>query len=315
MQAVGLVVLGRLVAVALAGDRVHDHRAAEALGPAQRRLHRLDVVAVDRADVLDAEVLEHGLRRDRVLDALLDRVQHLVERRADQRGTAERVLDQVEHLLVARVEAQRGEVVGQAADRRRVRAAVVVDDDDQRVVGRGDVVERLPAHAAGQRAVADDGDHVAVLAAQRERLGQAVGVGQRGRGVPVLDDVVLALGLARVAGEAAALAEQVEAVLPAGDDLVHVRLVPGVEQDAVVRRVEHPVQGERELDHAEVRAEVAAGAGHLVDQEVADLRGQDRELRCGQLAQVLGPLMLARRPAASGKPRRLGCRCAHDRPV
>ena len=132
VQAVGLVVLGRAVAVALAGHRVHDDRAAEALGPAQRRLHRAQVVAVDRADVLDAEVLEHRLRADRVLDALLDRVQHLEERLADQRRLAQRVLDQVEHLLVARVEPQRGEVVGEPADGRRVRAAVVVDDDDQR---------------------------------------------------------------------------------------------------------------------------------------------------------------------------------------
>ena len=60
VEAVRLVVLGRLVAVALAGDRVHDHRAAEGLGPAQRALQRLDVVPVDRADVLQAEVLEHA---------------------------------------------------------------------------------------------------------------------------------------------------------------------------------------------------------------------------------------------------------------
>ena len=145
-------------------------------------------------------------------------------------------------------------------------------------VGR-DVVERLPAHAAGQRAVADDGDHVTVLAAQRERLGQAVGVGQRGGRVRVLDRVVLGLGLARVAGQAAALAQQVEAVLAAGHDLVHVRLVAGVEQDPVLGRVEDPVQRQGQLDDAEVRAEVPAGTGDLVDQEVADLGGQQRELR------------------------------------
>ena len=78
------------------------------------------------------------------------------------------------------------------------------------------------------------------LAAQRERLGQPVGVGQGGGGVRVLDQVVLALGPARVAGEAAALAQQVEAVLPAGHDLVDVRLVAGVEQDPVARASRRP---------------------------------------------------------------------------
>ena len=150
----------------------------------------------------------------------------------------------------------------------------------------GDVVQRLPAHAAGERAVADDRHDVALLAAQRERLGHAVGVGQRGRGVAVLDDVVLALGLARVAGEAAALAQPVEAVLPAGDDLVDVRLVSGVEQQPVLGRVEDPVQGQGELDHAEVGAEVPAGAGDLLDQEVPDLGRERGQLVPAEPAQV-----------------------------
>ncbi len=288
VQAVGRVLLGRPVAEALAGHHVHDHRAAERLGPAQRLLDRVEVVPVDRSDVLEPEVLEHRLRGDRVLEALLHRVQDLVERRADQRRAPERVLDHVEDLLVARVEAQRGQVVGQAADGRRVGPAVVVDDDDQRVLGRGDVVQRLPAHAAGERAVADHGHHVPLLAAQGVGLGQAVGVGQRGRGVRVLDDVVLALGLVRVAGEPTAAAQQVEAVLPAGHDLVHVGLVAGVEQDPVLGRVEDPVQRQRELDHTEVGAEVPAGAGHLGDQEVPDLGGEHVQLLAREAPEVRG---------------------------
>src|SRR4028119_998118 len=59
---VDLIGLGRRVAEALGGDGVHDDRTAEGPRPAQRRLHDLDVVAVDRADVLQAEVLEHALR-------------------------------------------------------------------------------------------------------------------------------------------------------------------------------------------------------------------------------------------------------------
>ncbi len=56
--------LGGVVAEALAGQRVHDHRAAEPLGLGERLLHRGAVVAVDGADVLEAEVLEEALRRD-----------------------------------------------------------------------------------------------------------------------------------------------------------------------------------------------------------------------------------------------------------
>jgi hypothetical protein len=67
--------------------------------------------------------------------------------------------------------------------------------------------------------------------------------------VRVLDQVVLGLGLAGVAGQPAPLAQQIEAVLPPGDHLVHISLVAGVEEDPVLRRVEDPVQRQGQLDH------------------------------------------------------------------
>ena len=120
-----------------------------------------------------------------------------------------------------------------------------------------------------------------------EGLAQPVGVGQRGGGVRVLDPVVLALGPARVAGQPAELAQAVEVVAAAGDDLVHVALVAGVEQDRLGRRVEDPVQGQRQLHRAEVRTEVAAGARHLADQEVPDLGGQQGELLGRQPSEIV----------------------------
>ena len=171
-------------------------------------LERDAVVAVDRADVLQPEVLEHALRREDVLEALLHAVQRLVDRGSDDRRATERGLAPVEDALVGVRGAQRREVVGQAADGRRVGPAVVVDHHDERTVRRrGDVVDGLPGHAAGERAVADDADDVALgeLAGALEALRDAVGPRQRGRRVRVLDDVVLGLGAARVAGEVALL--------------------------------------------------------------------------------------------------------------
>ena len=113
-----------------------------------------------------------------------------------------------------------------------------------------------------------------------------VGVGEDGGGVAVLDEVVAALLAARVARQAAGLAQLVEPVAAAGDDLVDVGLVAGVPQDRVRRRVEHPVQRQRQLDGAEVGAEVAAALGDRVDDEVADLARQVVELLVRQPAQV-----------------------------
>jgi hypothetical protein len=105
--------------------------------------------------------------------------------------------------------------------------------------------------------------------------------------VAVLDDVVLGLGAGRVAGQAAALLEPLEAGGPPCDDLVDVGLVPGVPQDGVGGRVEDPVQREGELDDAEVGPEVAAGARDRADQEGTDLGGEGVELRAVEPAEVL----------------------------
>jgi hypothetical protein len=289
----GLVVLRRRVAAPLLGDRVHHDGPAEVPGAAQRGLERRDVVPVDGAEVLESEVGEQLLRRQRVLQPGLDRVQARVQRAADDRCAGQRGLAGVEDALVARLQAQRGEPVGQPADRGRVGPAVVVDhDDDVAVLRGGDVVERLPGHAAGQRAVPDDRHDVALLPGERVRPGEAVGPGQRGRRVAGLDDVVRALGAARVAGQAAGLLEPVPAVLAPGQQLVDVGLVAGVPHEGVARGVEHPVQGDGELDDAEVGSEVAAGARHALHQEAADL--------LGELGQPVGPEGLEVGRAANG---------------
>ena len=232
----GLVGFCGPVAHALAGDDVHDHRGVEAAGIAQRHLHRMLVVSVDRPDVLQAEVGEHHLRGERILQARLDAVHALVAELADDRHAAHRVAALLQQLLVAGLQPQRRKVVGEPPDGRRVATAVVVDDDHDRAAGGGDVVQRLPAHAAGECAVADDGDHVPVaVPGQLERLGQPVGVGQRRAGVAGLDPVVVALGARRIAGKAVLLAQRVELVTATGQHLVHVGLMAGVEDDRVVR--------------------------------------------------------------------------------
>src|SRR5208282_993314 len=52
--------------------------------------------------------------------------------------------------------------------------------------------------------------------------------------------------------------------------------------------VEDPVDRDGELDHAEVRAEVATGPGGRLDEQITDLPGQAGELILAESLQVLG---------------------------
>ena len=86
--------------------------------------------------------------------------------------------------------------------------------------------------------------------------------------------IVFAFGAQGESVEAVRLADGVEPVLAAGEQLVDVALVAHVPDKLVLRRAEDLVQRDGELDHAQVGAEVAAGFGQGVDQFLANLFGQ-----------------------------------------
>ena len=117
-----------------------------------------------------------------------------------------------------------------------------------------EIVECLVGHAAGHRAVANDGNNVAAI----WRLttiagnGQAVCITQHGRGMTVLDEVVHAFFAAWVARDAAGLAQLAEAAAPSSHNFVDVGLMARVPKNCVAWRIKCAVQRKREFDCAEV---------------------------------------------------------------
>ena len=81
-------------------------------------------------------------------------------------------------------------------------------------------------------------------------------------------------------------------VAPARQDLVRVGLVADVPQDLVARGVQQRVQRDRQLARAEVGAEVTADLADRVDDVLAHLLRQLRELLLGEPVQVLGTVDL-----------------------
>ena len=112
----------------------------------------------------------------------------------------------------------------------------------------------------------------------------------RGRRVRRAEGVVVALGPLGEAVEPARLADRADLVAPAGDDLVRVGLVPNVPDQAVARGVEHVMEGNRQLDHAKPRTQMAAGHRHRVDGLGPQLLGNLLQLLDGEIAQVFGAL-------------------------
>ena len=106
--------------------------------------------------------------------------------------------------------------------------------------------------------------------------------------MPGAELIVLGFGPDEEAGDPPELPERAESVTASGEQLVDVALMPGVPDELVARRIEHPMQGDRELRRTEARADVAAGLLDRVHRVRADL------------AAELGELLAVERPEVGG---------------
>jgi len=112
-----------------------------------------------------------------------------------------------------------------------------------------------------------------------------IGIGGSGMAGPVA--VVLALGPEHEAVQAIGLADGVEAILAAGQELVHVGLVADIEDEVVRRRVKDVVHCDRQFDDAQVWANVSARLGHASDQPRTDLLGKPFQLHHPEPLHIL----------------------------
>ena len=152
--------LGQLVALALSRDHMQELRTLQMLDVLQCRHQRLQVVPVDRADVIEAKLLEQCRRHHQSLGAFLKTLGQFEQRRRD----LEHVLANAFRSRIKLAAHELREIPVQRADRRADRHVVVVQDHQQVALGDAGVVQCLEGHAGTHGAIADDRHRLAVLA-------------------------------------------------------------------------------------------------------------------------------------------------------
>ena len=284
-----LVRLGVGEALPLLRHHVDHPGAVHPAHELQRVAELAEIVPVDRAEVAESELLEQHPRREQILDALLDVLREVHHALAEDAAERERhALDLLPQPVGPRVGHDPAERLADRAHVGRDAHAVVVDDDDDVAVGVAGVVHPLVGEPAGEGAVAHDRHDLVALALEVARGGHAERGRHRGAGVPRAELVVLALVPLEEAGNAVALAQRRERLVPAGEELPGVGLVAHVPDDLVGRRVELVEQGEAQLHHAEAGADVPAGDRAAFDQAVTDLLGELGELLALEALEVGG---------------------------
>ena len=238
--------LGGRIALALARHHMQELRSGQPPLVAQRLHQRADVVAVDGADVVEAELLEERARQHHALEVGLGAARQLPHRGHPAQhllaGLAQR------GVLARRQDAR--EIVGERTHVLRDRHVVVVEHDQQVGLQRAGVVERLEGLPGGDRAVADHRDHAPRDALLLRADRHAERGADRGARVADAEGVVGAFAARREGREAVLLLDRREPVTPAREHLVRIGLMADIPHQAVLGRVVDIVQRHRQLDGA-----------------------------------------------------------------
>jgi hypothetical protein len=184
-------------------------------------------------------------------------------------------------------------------------------------------IQRLEGHARGNGGIPHDRDRLRLPVEEVIRHGHSEGQRHGRARVAGIEEVEDALALVTEAADPLVRAEGVEPVPPSRDQLVGVCLVADVPDEPVPGQVEHAMEGQRDLDGAEVGGEVAAvGIDDLHDPR-ADLAREPLQLFEGEVLQVVAVIdsredvghrvLLARSPGRGRRSRCYGKRLVRRR--
>ncbi len=216
------------------------------------------VVAIDRADVVEPQFLEQRARGNHALEVFLG----LLGQRHQVWRSLQNLLAAIADLIVGATGQQFGKVVGQPANVPGNRHVIVVEDHQHVGVQVTGVVQCLERHAGGHGAVTNNGNALSagLLQACCDRHAQRCADGSAG--MADAKGVVVAFGPFREAGQTAFAADASHGLFPSGQDLVGVGLMADVPHQAVARRIKDVVKGDGKLKHAQAGPEMTASLAH-----------------------------------------------------
>ena len=271
--------LGRRISLSFDGAAVKDSRAGNLLKLAEGVHYTLYVVAVDGAEIAEAQRLEQiptCLLYERKFDSVYPTL---------YRGPQAAVAHTVPHLVLEPVVSAAGsdlkQVVVKAA-RIAVDGLVVIVQDHQQV-GTADpgIVQAFKSEASRKGAVANERDHLMPEALELGGLSQTK-CRRNGSGrMAGAEAVVLALRAAGETAESVFGAVLAELLPAAGKNLVGVGLMPDVEYDFVFGAVEHIMEADYQFHCAQAGCQMAG-----IDRTAFDYVGTQFRAQLLQLSEV-----------------------------
>ena len=239
---------GRGIALAFLRDDMDEHGAFRIVTDIfEDRDQLFQIVAINRADIIEAELFEQGAAHRHAAGIFLRLGRRIVDTARQPTGKLARETAQPKIFAGGY---QTRKISGKATYRRGNRHVVVVEYDDQPVARRLGVVHSFIGHARAHRAVADNRDCLAGFA--RHLVGDRKSESSRNRcrAVRGTERVIFAFATLGETRESAACPQRADPFAAAGEDLVGITLVADIPDQAVVRRVEHIMDRGGQFDNA-----------------------------------------------------------------
>ena len=254
----GRILLGRAIAFSFLGEHMKQYRPFD-LRNVMQGLHELfDVMPVERPEIVETETFEQHPRGHETFQGLLGTFCQVDQVPPDARHVTEQMFGLF-------LEADKGlgrhftaEKRRQCADIGGYRHLVVIQDDNQFLLEVPCVIQSFESHSGGQRAVADDGEDLAVVGKDLTGRGHTKGGGNRRAGVTHVENIMFAFGPLGKTADPVKLAQGRELLLATGQQLVRIGLMSDVPDNLIPRRGEHPMQCDRQFHYSEGAPEMPA---------------------------------------------------------
>ena len=251
---------GGAIALALFGDHMDQHRPRRPrLDRAQHRQQLVQVMPVNRPEIGKPKLFEQRTAHGHALEHILGALGPFAERAGQHADSA---LGRGFEILKRLFGIKTAEVGRHRPHRRRDRHLVVVQDDEHPFFQMARVVHRLIGHARRHRPIADHRNRIAQtfgdIAAQITRHRKAQSRADRGRRMRRTKGVVGGFTAFGKSAQPVFHTQGADTVAAFGQDLMRVALVAHIPDQLVLRRIEHRMDRDRQFNHAQTRAQMAA---------------------------------------------------------
>ena len=241
------ILLRERISLSLFCDRMDHDRAIKLFCAGEHFNQLCRIMAVNRAKIGEPHLFKQHVWDEQILD-LIFQVQHTAEQPRTNLGEFSQKLSCIMlEMLVGAARAHAVQMPVHSAHIVRNGHIVIVEHNDQRLFALPRIVKRLETESACQCAVAQYGNHAALSAEHAFGAQNAERCGNRSARMARSKSIMWTFRTLRKAADPVFLAEFIEFGRTAGQDLMHIGLMPHIKNDLICRRIKHAVQRDREF--------------------------------------------------------------------